>query len=46
MVKHIHWCGSAALLLLAAAPARAQAVPNPGERVESLITFGAQSDKQ
>ena len=25
---------------------RAQAVPNDGERVESLVTFGAQSDKQ
>ncbi|MBD2724560.1 hypothetical protein [Hymenobacter armeniacus] len=36
----------AGLLTLALSPARAQAVPNPGERVESLITFGAQSDKQ
>jgi hypothetical protein len=25
--------------------ARAQAVPSPGERVESLVTFGGQSDK-
>ncbi|WP_310394573.1 hypothetical protein [Hymenobacter sp.] len=37
------------MLALWAAPgaaARAQAVPNPGERVETLVTFGAQSDKQ
>ena len=37
------------MALVLAAPAGsawAQAVPNPGERVESLITFGAQSDKQ
>ena len=46
MVKHSFWYTSAALALLATAPAHAQAVPNPGERVESLITFGAQSDKQ
>ncbi|GAA3972268.1 hypothetical protein [Hymenobacter antarcticus] len=38
-----------ALAVLLAAPlsgAWAQAVPNPGEQVESLVTFGVQSDKQ
>ena len=34
-----------ALLTLPLNPANAQAVPNAGERVESLVTFGAQSDK-
>ena len=32
-------------ILFSAGTARAQAVPSPGERVESLVTFGAQSDK-
>ncbi|GAA4042773.1 hypothetical protein GCM10022409_30890 [Hymenobacter glaciei] len=46
MVKHSFWYASAALALLMTVPAHGQAVPNPGERVESLVTFGAQSDKQ
>ncbi len=38
-------CGSAlALLALASASALAQPVPNPGERIENLVTFGAQAD--
>ena len=47
MVKQRFWNHSALTVLLAAplSAAWAQAVPNPGERVESLITFGAQSDK-
>lgn len=32
-----------ALLLGAASAAAAQAVPNPGEKIESLVTFGAQA---
>lgn len=32
-----------ALALLGAGPGRAQAVPNPGERIADLITFGAQA---
>ena len=35
-----------ALLIGPARLAQAQAVPNPGERVENLVTFGAQSDKK
>ncbi len=50
MVKQRFLYQSALLVLLATAfstsTAWAQAVPNPGERVESLVTFGAQSDKQ
>lgn len=47
MVKQWLWCGGAwaALLAAPAGAARAQAVPNPSERVESLVTFGAQSSK-
>lgn len=37
--------GSATLLLFSAPAAQAQAVPNPGERIESLVTFGGDSDK-
>ncbi|WP_083321055.1 hypothetical protein [Hymenobacter glacialis] len=33
------------MLVLPFGAARAQAVPNAGERVETLVTFGAQSDK-
>lgn len=48
MVKQCFWyCSALVALAFASAPeARAQAVPNAGERVESLVTFGAQSDKQ
>ena len=46
MLKHTFCICSATLALAASTPAHAQAVPNPVERVESLITFGAQSDKQ
>ena len=35
--------GLLGLLASAAAEAQAQAVPNPGERIENLVTFGAQS---
>ncbi|GAB3834322.1 hypothetical protein [Hymenobacter jeollabukensis] len=34
-----------ALLLLGPVAARAQAVPNPGENIAYLVTFGAQADK-
>jgi hypothetical protein len=34
-----------ALLLLSRPAARAQAVPNPGENIAYLVTFGAQADK-
>lgn len=46
MVKH--WFLYAGALVASTIPlsgAFAQAVPNPGERIESLVTFGAQSDK-
>ncbi len=36
--------GSLAWLLAAAAAARAQAVPNPGENIQYLITFGSRAD--
>ena len=41
-----NWGALACLLAAPVSRAWAQAVPNPGERVESLITFGAQSDKK
>ena len=47
MVKQCFWYSSA-LVGLWALPlntVQAQAVPNAGERVESLVTFGGQSDK-
>ena len=46
MMKQWFLLGGA--LMTSAVPlneAFAQAVPNPGERVESLVTFGAQSDE-
>ena len=48
MGKQRFWNHSALAVLLAAplSGAWAQAVPNPVERVESLVTFGAQSEKQ
>ena len=47
MVKHwFLYAGALVALATPLAGAFAQAVPNPGERVESLVTFGAQSDKQ
>lgn len=47
MVKQCFWYSSALVALWALLPrtAQAQAVPNAGERVESLVTFGGQSDK-
>jgi hypothetical protein len=47
MVKQCFWyCSALVALAFALTPqAQAQAVPNAGERVESLVTFGAQSDK-
>ena len=47
MVRHLFWQTSAFIALLATAlgTVQAQAVPNAGERVESLVTFGAQSDQ-
>jgi hypothetical protein len=47
MVKHVCWYSSALVALWAGLVnnVQAQAVPNAGERVESLVTFGAQSDK-
>ncbi|AHJ98989.1 hypothetical protein [Hymenobacter swuensis] len=38
-------CGLLFLLLLSATPARAQAVPSPGENIAFLVTFGSQADK-
>lgn len=40
----LNWlAGLAGLWLSTVAAAKAQAVPNPAERIESLITFGAQA---
>ncbi|RZK90683.1 MAG: hypothetical protein EOO62_34715, partial [Hymenobacter sp.] len=38
-----HFYALLSLLLGVAASAAAQAVPNPGEKIESLVTFGAQA---
>jgi hypothetical protein len=38
-----HFCCLVGLLWGIAASAAAQAVPNPGEKIESLVTFGAQA---
>ena len=44
--QRLSFCSAlTALLVLPFCDAAAQAVPNAGERVESLVTFGAQSDK-
>ncbi len=39
------WRWTLALLLLRVAPALAQAAPNPVEKIESLVTFGAQAPR-
>ena len=44
-VKQCCWC-CGALAFALTQQAQAQAVPNIGERIERLVTFGAQSDKQ
>lgn len=39
----LHFCCLLGLLLGVVASAAAQAVPNPGEKIESLVTFGSQA---
>jgi len=47
MYKHVYFLtrllAVATLVLGWAVPAHAQAVPNPGEKIENLVTFGAQA---